>query len=341
MANRKILINLHSTKNEAPATSGMNLGEIAISHPSDISATTIWTRNNDVMVPFASCAMTQIMIDAAIGAAEKVVAVEKGSGEEHLNIVTGGTNSAKTVTITTEDVMSEEEFNAYSAATKVRIDTNASAITDMVGIVSALTDVVLTGISGDSIIVAEILNPSTGANYVALTHRTGAEVNGFNKLTTDAYGHVTASTAVATEDIRALGFKTSAETGEDLEALSASVISLSAETIAEFSSAFTAIENLSAGTIQLSADTKNAIAQLSAGTIQLSADTKAAIDALSAGTLHDIEVLSGAVKANETNIATVSGDVIELSAATVAIETGLDNLSAVWCFIEQYSSCSI
>ena len=350
MANRKVLINRHSTKAQAPVTNEMFHGEIAVSHPSAVSETTIWTRNDNVMVPFASCAMTMQMID------------------DSYNVLSGAI----------EDVLS----------------------------------IITTSITGDSIIDVQ---PSTsGAGTYNLSHKEATAVTGFNKLSTDAYGHVTASTAVEAADIKALGFEDSAwteekiasaitaldsatavtagkymtgiaiadgmisgiteenlptlsvesagtgnvvsqitvndhkityqtvsvATSEDIQALSAAVISFSAETVAEFTSAFTAIENLSAdtdaviaqlsaGTIQLSADTKATIDALSAGTIQLSADTDATIAELSAGTIHDIQELSGAVKTNETNIATVSGDVIDLSAATVAIETDLDNLSAV------------
>ena len=329
MANRKVLINRHSTKAQAPVTNEMFHGEIAVSHPSAVSETTIWTRNDNVMVPFASCAMTMQMID--------------------------------------------DSYNVLSGA----IDEVLSIIT--------------TSITGDSII--DVQPSTTGAGTYTLSHKTGETASGFNKLSTDGYGHVTAATAVAASDIKALGFEDSAwteeqiesaitaldsatavtagkymtgiaiadgkisgiteadipvlsvesagtgnvvsqitvndheityqtvsvATSEDIQALSAAVISFSAETVAEFTSAFTAIENLSAdtdaaiaqlsaGTIQLSADTKAAIDALSAGTIQLSADTDAAITELSAGTVHDIQ---------------------ELSAATIDIGTGLDDLSAV------------
>ena len=347
MANRKVLINRHSTKNQAPVVNEMFLGEIAVSHPSAVSETTIWTRNDNVMVPFASCAMTMQMID------------------DSYNVLSGAI----------EDVLS----------------------------------IITTSITGDSIIGVQ---PSTsGAGTYNLSHKEATAVTGFNKLSTDAYGHVTASTAVEAADIKALGFEDSAwteekiasaitaldsatavtagkymtgiaiadgmisgiteenlptlsvesagtgnvvsqitvndheityqtvsvATSEDIQALSAAVISFSAETVAEFTSAFTAINNLSAdtdaaiaqlsaGTIQLSADTKAAIDALSAGTIQLSADTKATIDALSAGTIQ----LSADTDATiaELSAGTVH-DIQELSAATIDIETGLGDLSAV------------
>lgn len=473
MATRKVLINRHTTGSTAPTATEMFHGEIAVAH--ETGKETLWTKNNaNEMVPFISCAQTISIVSGMIESVDVVYDVEKKAGEPYINVETGGTDHQKVFTLSTSGVASEANLNALSAGT-------VSNFQNMTNILTALTDVVVTGITGDDIITATLSDPSTGtSNTYNLTHKAGHESTGFNKLATDAYGHVTASTAVTTEDIQALGFKTSAETGEDLKALSASVvtnktniealsagtqhdiealsgnvveyvkvvsgnietvinelsagtlqlsadteaaitaaiqaldssisassagkyftalaiedgklvakeeadipvlsvesagtgnvvssiavndhkityqtvsvatsedvqalsaavITFSAETVDEFASAFTAINTLSAdtyaaiaalsaGTIQLSADTKATFTQLSAGTIQLSADTKAAIDALSAGTLHDIGALSGAVKANETNIATVSGDVIELSAATVAIETGLGNLSAV------------
>ena len=169
-----------------------------------------------------------------------------------------------------------------------------SKFENVTNILSALTDVVVTAITGDDIITATKVDKSTGSNSYNLTHKQALATNGFNKLTTDAYGHVTASTAVATADIQALGFKTSAETKEDLEALSASVVTnksnieaLSAGTqhdiealsgdVVEYVKVVsgnieTVINSLSAGTKQLSADTHNTI-------VKLSGDTEAAITA--------------------------------------------------------------
>lgn len=268
MANRKVLINRHTSGNTAPVASTMYKGEIAVQHKTGEEV--IWTKNNDdVMVPFISCAQTIAIIDSKIQTSDTDVMVKEG--ELHLEVSAGTGDEANKFTLNTVDVQSEEEFEAYSAATKVRIDTNASAITDMVAIVSALTDVVLTGISGDSIIVAEIKNPTTGANYVALTHKEAKEVAlGFNKVATDKYGHVIDYSAVTTTDIQALGFKTSAETGEELAELSASVVANE-----------THISELSAGTQAdieaLSGNVVSYVNNLSAGTIQLSADTEAAI----------------------------------------------------------------
>lgn len=500
MANRKVLINRHTSGNTAPNAAEMYKGEIAVAHKTGEEI--LWTKNNaNEMVPFISCAQTISIVSGMIENADVTYDVQAAENDEHVEVTPGGTDSAKVFTVSSKDVQSEEEFKAYSAATKVRIDGNASAITDLTAVVSALTDIVVTGITGDAIITATVNEPTTGANQYTLTHKTGETTSGFNKLSTDGYGHVTASTAVAASDIEALGFKdsawteeaitnaineldstvsassagkyftalaiengklvakeeadiptlevesagtgnvveaitvnghkityttTSVATSHDIEELSATTASFSAGTYSEFTSAFTAINNLSADTHNrlesvydsattyadeliaaldsatavtagkymtgiaiadgkisgiteadlpelskvvsgagnvftdievndheiiinkgmtvasdedlrtlsgateaISGYAHDEIAQLSGATEAISGYAHDEIAQLSAGTLHDIEVLSGAVKANETNINTVSGDVIELSAATVAIETGLDNLSAV------------
>ena len=393
MANtRKVLINRHSTKPQAPLASEMYLGEIAISHPSDLSATTIFTKNGDMMIPFASCAMTKIMIDNAISDADVSYEVKKAEGEAFINVGKSVNGSAVTFTVSSEDIQGKAAFDAYSAATDTTIKENYNTLS---GAIDDVLAIITTAITGDNII--SVTPTTSGAGSYALAHKTATAVTGFNKLETDAYGHVTAATAVAASDIKNLGFEDSAWTEEKIaSAITSLDSSISASSEGKYFTAL-AIENgklvakeeadipvlsvesagtgnvvasitvadhkityqtasvatsegiaeLSAATVALSAGTvhdlvelsgatqaisgyaHDEIAALSAGTIQLSADTKAAIDALSAGTLHDIEVLSGAVKANETNINTVSGDVIELSAATVAIKTDLGNLSAV------------
>lgn len=282
MANRKVLINRHTSGNTAPNAAEMYKGEIAIAH--ETGKETLFTKNNaGDMVPFISCAQTIAIIESKVQASDADVKAKEG--EAHLEVATGETPYENHFTINTKDVQSEAEFEAYSAATKVRIDTNASAITDMVAVVSALTDVVVTGISGDTIIVAEPVPNGTGSNSYNLTHKQApdAVALGFNKLATDAYGHVTAATAVATADIQALGFKTSAETGEDLEALSASVVTNKANIEALSAGTQHDIEALSGDVVEyvkvVSGNIETVINELSAGTLQLSADTHNAIDA--------------------------------------------------------------
>ena len=242
MADRKVLINRHSTKNQAPAASEMFLGEIAVSHPSDLSATTIWTLNNDVMVPFASCAMTMQMIDNAITAANVTYDVKEGQSEPHIEVATAGTGTKEvTFTLTSNDIQSEEEFKAYSARTN-------NALTALTKSFADLLDVTLTAGTGDDIITVTSASTDVSANTFSVTHKTATAVTGFNKLDTDAYGHVTAATPVATADIEALGFKTSAVTDADLKVVSGIVDTFSAATVAEFNSAFTAINTLSSNT---------------------------------------------------------------------------------------------
>ena len=288
MATRKVLINRHTSSSGAPLASEMYLGEIAVAH--ETGKETLFTKNNaGNMVPFISCAQTISIVSGMIASVDVVYDVNKKEGEPYIKVETGETGNKKTFTLSTSGVASETNLNALSAGTENKIQ-------NLTNILSALTDVVVTGISGDTIIVAEKVENGTDSNTYNLTHKQApaAVAIGFNKLATDAYGHVTASTAVATEDIQALGFKTSAETGEDLKALSASVVTnktnieaLSAGTqhdiealsgdVVEYVKVVsgnieTVINELSAGTKQLSADTHNTI-------VKLSGDTEAAITA--------------------------------------------------------------
>ena len=221
MANRKVLINRHSTKNLAPSASEMFHGEIAVSHPeglTGLSATTIWTRNNDTMVPFASCAMTMQMIDNAIAAADVTYDVKAAQNEAHVDVATGGTASAKEFTVSSKDVMSEEEFKAYSART-------AEAVEE-------LMNMLITAVTGEGVI--EVEPETTGATGYNIKHKEAKKVAlGFNKVTTDDYGHVIDYSAVTADDINAvinvaeLSAATkalSAGTQHDIETLSGNVV---------------------------------------------------------------------------------------------------------------------
>lgn len=286
MANRKVLINRHTSGSSAPQADSMYLGEIAVAH--ETGKETLFTKNNaGNMVPFISCAQTITMIDNAITAADVSYDVKKAEGEAFINVDKATDGSAVTFTLSSEDVQSKEAFDAYSARTN-------NALTALTDALNELLNITVTGITGDTIITATPVENGSGSNGYNLTHKQALAADGFNKLTTDAYGHVTASTPVATEDIQALGFKTSAETGEDLEALSASVVAnethiseLSAGTqhdittlsgdVVEYVKVVsgnieTVINELSAGTLHLSADTYNTI-------VKLSGDTEAAIAA--------------------------------------------------------------
>ena len=365
MANRKVLINYHTSGSSAPTAANVFHGELVVAH--ETGKETIFTKNNaNEMVPFISCAQTIEMIDSKIRNSD--TDVKAALNEAHLEVETGETPGQENVfTLSTKDVQSEEEFKSYSAATN-------EAINGLTAVLSALTDVVITGITGDSIITAT-LGPTpgtTGSNEYSLAHKTATAVTGFNKLDTDAYGHVTAATPVATADIQGLGFKTSAETEEDLVALFnsattytdeqidevyASGASYVAEEIAKLDSA-TAVtagkyltgiaiadgkisgiteENLPTLSVE-SAGTGNVVSQITVDGHKISYTTtsvatsddiqklSAATIALSAGTIHDIEALSGDVI---EYVKTVSGNIEtvinELSAGTQA---DLDALSA-------------
>ena len=277
MATRKVLINRHTTGNTAPNAAEMFHGEIAVAHQTGEEI--LWTKNNaNEMVPFISCAQTISIVSGMISSVDVVYDVEKKAGEPYINVETGETGNQKTFTLSTSGVASDADLDALSAGTVSKFDNVAN-------ILSALTDVVVTGITGDDIITAtEGPTPATtGSNTYTITHKQALAVpTGFNKLATDAYGHVTASAAVATEDIQALGFKTSAETGEDLEALSASVVTNK-----------TNIEALSAGT-------QHDIEALSGDVVEyvkvVSGNIETVINELSAGTQHDIETVFTSAK---------------------------------------------
>ena len=210
MANRKVLINRHTSGSSAPVADSMYLGEIAVAH--ETGKETLFTKNNaGNMVPFISCAQTISIIDGKIAAVDVVYDVNKKEGEPYINVETVATEGHKTFTLSTSGVASEANLNALSAGT-------VSNFKNVTNILSALTDIVVTGISGDTIIVAEQVENGTGSNSYNLTHKQApaAIATGFNKLATDAYGHVTASTAVVASDIKTLGFEDSAWTEEKI-----------------------------------------------------------------------------------------------------------------------------
>ena len=336
MANRKVLINYHTSGSTAPEAANVFKGELVVAH--ETGKETIFTKNNaNEMVPFISCAQTIAIIESKIQSSDTDVMVK--AGEQHLEVSAGTGDEANKFTLNTKDVQSEEEFKAYSAQTH-------ETLSQMTDILTALTDVVVTGISGDTIIVAEKVDTSTGtSNTYNLTHREAKEVAlGFNKVATDKYGHVIDYSAVTTADIQALGFKTSAETGEDLAELSASVVANE-----------THISELSAGTIAvsgdivtyvnaLSANTHNTIKELSAGTVALGDSVFASaktytdeeIEELSAVTLAAIEALDSetAVTAGKylTGIAIADGKISGITEAdlpTLSVESaGTGNVVA-------------
>ena len=344
MANRKVLINRHTTGNTAPNAAEMFHGEIAVAHKTGEEI--LWTKNNaNEMVPFISCAQTINIIDDKIKAVNVVYDVKKGENEPHIEVARSEEGSAVTFTLTSDDIMSEDAFNDYSAATKTRIDTNVSAITNMVAVVSALTDVVVTAITGDDIITATIDEHSTSSNTYSLAHKTATAVTGFNKLDTDNYGHVTAATPVAASDIKALGFEDSAWTEaailEAVEALdSEGKVSAAGKYLTGIAIADGKISGITEADLPeldvVVVGSGNVVASIavddhtityqtaSVATSEGIAELSAATIALSAGTVHDIEELSGATKAisgyAHDEIAALSAGTLQLSADTEAAD---------------------
>ena len=333
MASRKVLINYHSGKNEAPAVANVYEGELVVSHPSTaISATTIWTKNGNVMVPFASCAMTKIMIDAAVQEASKTVDVKAKDGEAFIKVETGGTEAARVFTLSSSGVASNANLTALSASvvTNKTNVTNLSAgtvskLTTLTTVLDNLTDVVLTGVSGDTIIVASVQNPNSGSNTVNLTHRTGKQTSGFNKLATDGYGHVTGSTAVTASDIEGLGFKSSAWTEEKIASAITALDSETAVTAGKYITGIAIADGKISGITEesLPAETQLSAAVTGNGnvfsTIKVSNHKITMGKDFTAATKSDFDTLSGAAHNKITS----------LSAATTAISKSLTDLSAV------------
>ena len=76
MANRKVLINRHTSSSGAPLATEMYLGEIAVAH--ETGKETLFTKNNaGNMVPFISCAQTISIVSGMIESVDVVYNVEK------------------------------------------------------------------------------------------------------------------------------------------------------------------------------------------------------------------------------------------------------------------------
>jgi len=151
MADRKRLINLHtSTANNMPV-GRLSLGEIAVEHSS---------------------------VEGA---------------KLYVETVNGSSSSGTIATFITERAIDGKISNAVTGLTEI---------------IDALMNVVITGASGDTIITATVNNPDESANTLTITHKTATAQNGFKKLSTDDYGHVTGATDVTIGDVSGLtGFQ--------------------------------------------------------------------------------------------------------------------------------------
>ena len=129
------------------------------------------------------------------------IAVEHSSVEgAKLYVETSGSSTSENTIAT---------FITSAATVNIINDAVSDAVSGLTNIVDALTDIVITGGTGDNIITVSTINPDASANTLTITHKTGAITSGFNKLETDSYGHVTGSTAVTISDVSGLtGFQT-------------------------------------------------------------------------------------------------------------------------------------
>lgn len=304
MANRKVLINRHTSGNTVPVAADMYKGEIAVQHKTGEEI--LWTKNNDdVMVPFISCAQTMTMINNAISGADVTYDVKAANGDAHVEVVSGGTEKAKVFTVSSKDVQSKAAFDTYSAATDATIKANYNTLS---GAIDDVLSIITTSITGDSII--KVQPTTSGAGAYNLSHKEATAVTGFNKLSTDAYGHVTASTAVVASDIKTLGFEDSAWTEQKItDAIEALDSAISASSAGKYFTAL-AIENG-----------------------KLVAKEEASIPVLeveSAGTGNVVEAITvngHKISYTTTSVAT-SHDIEELSAATINLSGVVGNFSA-------------
>lgn len=294
MANRKVLINRHTSTSGAPVASEMFLGEIAIAH--ETGKETLFTKNNaGNMVPFISCAQTKTMIDNAITAADVTYDVKAAEGDAHVEVAAGGDEKAKVFTVSSKDVQGKAAFDAYSAATDATIKNNYNTLS---GAIDDVLEMLITAVTGEGVI--EVEPDRSGATGYNIKHKEApaAVATGFNKLATDAYGHVTAATAVAASDIKALGFEDSAWTEQKItDAIEALDSSISASTGKYFTAL--AIED---GKLKVkeeadvpvleveSAGTGNVVEAITVNGHKISYTTT------SVATSHDIEELSAATK---------------------------------------------
>ena len=315
MANRKVLINRHTSGSSAPQADSMYLGEIAVAH--ETGKETLFTKNNaGDMVPFISCAQTKTMIDNAIAAADVTYEVKKAEGEAFINVGKATDGSAVTFTLSSDDIQSKDAFDAYSAATDATIKENYNTLS---GAINDVLDIVTTAITGDEIIN---IDPTTsGAGSYALAHKKALATNGFKKLTTDAYGHVTAAADVVASDIKALGFEDSAWTEQKItDAIEALDSAISASTAGKYLTAISIkdgkldkIEEADIPVLSIeSAGTGNVVEAITVNGHKISYTTT------SVATSHDIEELSAATKSFS------AGTYSEFNSAFTAI----NNLSA-------------
>lgn len=178
MAERKKVINLHSGQLGNKPIASMALGEIGVNH-CDVENAKLFVetaegenRTSGTLATFIS----ESAIDSKIAALS-------GSAIELAQSAYSRADSAFTL-----------GDSAYTYTNTVR------------NLVVALTDITLTGGSGDNIITVAVNDTPNEANTFSVTHKSGStySVSGFKKLSTDAYGHVTAGTDVAISDISGL-----------------------------------------------------------------------------------------------------------------------------------------
>jgi len=199
------------------------------------------------------------------------------------------TESASTSPNTIATFITEDETKQY-------VDGRISGVTEIIG---DLVDIVLTGGTGDDIINVTINGTSadTNPNTFVVTHKSGSTENGFKKLETDSYGHVTAGTDVTIDDITDLsGFV------ETVEAIAESAVTTETERAMEVE------ETISGAVTTLANATEMELVRLderideiaSGGTIGDLVDTREEFSGLTeSGRTIDALLLKGIIWENE------------------------------------------
>ena len=163
MADRRVVINLHSSADTVPH-SELYFGELVVSHNSK-GKTNIYTK------------VTNPSDNTDAGKVAKFI----------------------------DDVQIDEKIGVVSAQSK-------SDYEELAGIVQSLANITITDIKATSPISASTnaLVTEPCGNTVTIMHVTGSQQSGFNKLESDAYGHITGGTNVTIGDISGLtGFQKS------------------------------------------------------------------------------------------------------------------------------------
>lgn len=212
MTRKQKLINLHSSATTTMPQE-LDYGEIAVQHTTGNGTQRLWIRTGgtDTAATGVEFVPKQYVDNAVAGAQKTVV-----TGGTNISVTTASSDNTTTYTVAADGLATQSELDALSGSV-VNFHGALSSITNVVE--GGIVDKMITGGTGDGAITVSVTGESgteKGPNALSITHKAGTTASGFNKLSTDAFGHVTASTAVADSDIKGLGFYTTAETNTQI-----------------------------------------------------------------------------------------------------------------------------